>query len=61
MTEPRLEQTAGIASAEAGEVILDGPHGVAVSMTPKAARETATSLLAAADEAARQTLGHDEE
>lgn len=47
-------QRAGVASAEEGEVLLDGPDGVAVSMTPEAAEATARSLIAAAEEAANQ-------
>ena len=42
------------AVAEAGEVLLDGPQGVALSLTPDAARKTADALLRAADEAERQ-------
>lgn len=44
--EPR--QDAGRATAENGVVILDGPDGVAVTMTPDAATRTAESLQAAA-------------
>jgi hypothetical protein len=44
----------GIASAEQGVVLLDGPDGVAISMTPDAAAATARSLLKAAEEASRQ-------
>jgi len=44
----------GTASAEQGRVLLDGPDGVAITMTPDAAEGTARSLLAAADEAKRQ-------
>lgn len=47
--EPR--QDAGRATAEDGMVILDGPDGVAVTMTPEAAIKTAESLYAAAQEA----------
>ncbi|WP_298092661.1 hypothetical protein [uncultured Sphingomonas sp.] len=43
------ETVAGRASAEHGVVMLDGPDGVAVAMTPAAARETGRSLIAAAD------------
>lgn len=39
---------AGIASAEDGLVILDGPNGVAVTMTARAAAQTGQSLLDAA-------------
>jgi hypothetical protein len=38
--------------AEAGEVTVDGPDGVAVSMTPEAAEETSQRLLDGAAEAA---------
>lgn len=44
----------GIASAEAGLVLLDGPAGVAIAMTPDAAEETARSLHRAAAEARGQ-------
>jgi hypothetical protein len=44
-------------SAEQGEVILDGPNGVAVSLTPEAARETSRRLQWAAEEAAAQRRG----
>ncbi|MDR6850949.1 hypothetical protein J2Y54_000442 [Sphingomonas sp. BE123] len=44
----------GIASAEAGLVLLDGPAGVAIAMTPDAAEETARSLRRAAAEARGQ-------
>lgn len=41
-------------NAEQGEVIVEGPDGVAVSLTPEAAEETARRLSAAAVEARRQ-------
>ena len=37
-----------------GEVVLDGPNGVGVSMTPAAAAETAKRLARAAEEARAQ-------
>ncbi|MFN3944968.1 MAG: hypothetical protein ACK4K7_08560 [Allosphingosinicella sp.] len=40
--------------AEAGQVLLDGPEGVAVAFTPEAARETAERMLRAAEEAGEQ-------
>ena len=43
---PRSEP--GYAVAEAGQVLLDGPDGVAVAMTPDAAEETGRRLIAAA-------------
>lgn len=45
---------AGVASAEAGLVLLDGPGGVALTFTPQAAARTAQSLSEAAGEAERQ-------
>lgn len=48
-------EDAGQASAEDGVVILDGPDGVAVTMTAEAAVKTARSLKAAADLALTQT------
>lgn len=38
-----------------GEVVLDGPDGVGLSMTPDAAAETARRLAAAAEEARTQS------
>jgi hypothetical protein len=40
--------------AEEGEVIVEGPDGVAVTMTPDAAEETGRGMLEAASEARRQ-------
>lgn len=50
---------AGIADAESGEVILDGPDGVAVTMTHEAAAGTGESLLAAAAKAREQRRATD--
>lgn len=52
-TRPVLKpcEDAGQASAENGLVILDGPDGVAVTMTPDAAEQTADSLRTAARQA----------
>ena len=41
-------------SAKDGEVILDGPDGVDVKLTPEAANETSDRLLEGASEAAGQ-------
>ncbi len=49
-----LSLVAGLAGAEAGLVILDGPGSVAVTLTPAAAEKTAQSLYAAACEAREQ-------
>lgn len=52
---PHLPETEpGVASAEDGQVILDGPDGVAVAMTPECALATAQSLLGAVREAMSQ-------
>ena len=48
---PRTD--AGVATAVDGVVVLDGPDGVAVTMTADAATRTANSLYAAAEEARR--------
>ena len=40
--------------AEEGEVTVDGPDGVAVSMTPEAAAETSDRLMDGAAKAAGQ-------
>ena len=44
----------GSASAEQGQVMLDGPDGTALTMTPEAAIGTAWSLIQAAEAARRQ-------
>ena len=41
--------------ADAGNIIIDGPDGVAVTMSPDAAEETARRLMEAVGEARRQT------
>ena len=46
----------GNIAAEAGQVLVDGPNGLATSLTPDAAEETARLLIDAAS-AARQQLG----
>lgn len=43
--------------AEQGEIIVEGPDGVAVTFTPDAAEETARRLMAAVSEARRQGGG----
>jgi hypothetical protein len=44
-------------SSEHGEVIMDGPDGVAVSLTPDAALETAERLFEVAVQATGEELG----
>lgn len=41
-------------NAEQGEVIVEGPDGVAVTLTPDAAEETGRRMLKAASEARQQ-------
>lgn len=54
MSESKVYNDPGTASAEQGEVLLDGPDGIAISLTPFAAEETAKQLLRAAAEARAQ-------
>jgi hypothetical protein len=42
--EPELFDEATKVSAKDGEVVLDGPDGVDVKLTPEAARETSNRL-----------------
>lgn len=54
---PQPQTVPGMATAEDGVVILDGPDGVAVTMTADAAARTGLSLIEAAvtaEEQARQ-------
>jgi hypothetical protein len=52
----RPREDAGVATAEDGVVILEGPDGVAVTMTADAAARTADSLQAAAAQARTHLL-----
>ena len=54
-TEPFAEP--GVATAEDGHVVLDGPDGVALTLTPEAALTTAQRLVEASEEALRQRKG----
>ncbi|RYY24019.1 MAG: hypothetical protein EOP62_18150 [Sphingomonadales bacterium] len=51
------QSRAGVATAERGIVMLDGPDGVAVTMTAEAADKTGKSLIAAAEQASTQRTG----
>lgn len=44
----------GIATADSGLVLMDGPDGVALTLTPKAAALTGQNLINAAEEALQQ-------
>jgi N-acetyl-gamma-glutamylphosphate reductase len=46
---------AGKATAEEGVVFLDGPDGVAISMTPDCAEQTGRELIDAAAQARTQS------
>nr|WP_240198009.1 hypothetical protein [Novosphingobium sp. P6W] len=56
---PQPRDDPGIASAEDGVVILDGPNGIAITMTAHAAAATGHSLIAAAELAERQSLSRE--
>lgn len=58
---PQPHAEPGSASAEEGLVVLDGPNGVAVTMTPDAAARTGQSLISAAALAAEQAFGRSHE
>ena len=45
------------ATAEKGEVMLDGPGGLALSFTPHAAAKSAAAMAKAATKAGRQNEG----
>lgn len=50
----KAEAQASHVVADAGNIIIDGPNGVALTMSPDAAEETARRLLVAVGEARRQ-------
>lgn len=52
----KVHDTPSDVSAEDGEVHIDGPDGVAVSLTPEAAAETSDRLLGCASQAQGQRL-----
>lgn len=60
MHEKKPHDEATVATAEAGVVILDGPDGIALSLTPEAAAESALRMGRASEEARRQRDGHAE-
>lgn len=49
----QVHDDAGRVTTESGQVMLDGPDGVAVAMTPRAAAETGRRLIAGAEAAER--------
>ncbi len=54
MPTPGIHEEAGIASAHAGLTMLDGPNGIAITLTASAAEGTGLSLLRAAEQAREQ-------
>lgn len=54
---PAPFEKGGHAVAEEGIVLLDGPDGIAISMTADAAEETGSSLIEAARIAREQEAG----
>ncbi len=54
--DKQLHDEPSIVTAENGEVIVDGPDGVAISMTPEAAAETSDRLLHGAAQAQGQAI-----
>jgi hypothetical protein len=51
MNDGQIYDTPSDVTTKAGEVVVDGPDGVAVSLTPNAAVETGSRLIDAAAEA----------
>lgn len=56
MPSVRPHDTPTQATAEEGEVMLDGPAGLSLSLTPKAARQSAKEIGRAAREAGKQEI-----
>jgi hypothetical protein len=54
--EPELFDEPTKMTAKDGEVVLDGPDGVDVKLTPEAATETSDRLLYAAGQAKSQQI-----
>jgi hypothetical protein len=59
MTQAYVYEEGGKAFAEEGQVLLDGPDGVAVSMTPETAENAAKELFQVACEARNQISAQD--
>lgn len=59
--DPQLPETEpGVASAEEGFVVLDGPDGIALSITADPAEETGRRLMEAARQAREQAASRDD-
>ena len=59
MTDKELFNKASDVSSEDGQVLLDGPDGVDVALTPEAAEETADRLIEHSVNAAGQRWFND--
>ena len=55
-SEPELFDEPTKVTAKEGEVVLDGPDGVDVKLTPEAASETSDRLLFASGQARAQQI-----
>jgi hypothetical protein len=56
MSAPKPHDRPSRVVAEEGEVLIEGPNGIALSLTPEAAEETSQRLLAGATRATGQKL-----
>jgi len=54
MESIRSHSEPSVVNAEQGQVLVEGPDGVAVTLTPDAAEETGRRMINAASEARRQ-------
>lgn len=54
MPDPRLYDNPSDVDNEGGEILVSGPDGIAVSLTPRAAAETGRRLIDNADDARRK-------
>ena len=60
VSDRRAADEASEVTAADGRVLVDGPGGVAITFTPRAARETGRRLGDASDEAETQAMGDDD-
>ena len=55
MPDPRLYDNPSDVDNDAGEILVSGPDGIAVSLTPRAAAETGRRLIDNAADAKRKS------
>jgi hypothetical protein len=60
-SQQKLETQPGAVNAEDGYVFLDGPDGVAITLTPEAAAIMGKNLIEAANIATEQTAATQDE